>query len=122
MKISIIGAGIAGLSTAIALRRWPRPRTGNLRGKSCGPKAAGAGLALGANAVMAFDQIGVKNQVLAVSNVLEHFEILDATGRVITMSDNLAINRNLQTVSNFAVHRADLQRVLLAEYLACPCA
>jgi 2-polyprenyl-6-methoxyphenol hydroxylase-like FAD-dependent oxidoreductase len=115
MKISIIGAGIAGLTTAIALRKYRPDLELEIFEASPELKAAGAGLALGANAVMAFDQIGVKNEVMTVSNVLEHFEILDETGRVITKSDNLAINRNLQTVSNFAVHRADLQRVLLAQ-------
>ncbi|MBK8565851.1 MAG: FAD-dependent monooxygenase [Saprospiraceae bacterium] len=120
MKISIIGAGIAGLTTAIALRKYRPDLELEIFEASPELKAVGAGLALGANAVMAFEQIGVKNEVLAVSNVLEHFEILDGTGRVITKSDNLAINRNLQTVSNFAVHRADLQRVLLAQIFGLP--
>jgi len=115
MKISIIGAGIGGLTTAISLRKFRPDIQLEIFESSLELKAAGAGLALGANAVMAFEQLGVKDEVLAVSNVLEMFQILDATGRVITKSDNLAINRNLQTISNFAVHRADLQTVLLAQ-------
>ncbi len=120
MKITIIGAGIAGLSTAIAIRKYRPDIELEIFEASPELKAVGAGLALAANAVMAFDQMGVKDAVLAVSNVLEHFEILDATGRVITKSDNLAINRNLQTVSNFAVHRADLQRALVAQLPGVP--
>lgn len=115
MKITIIGAGIAGLTTAIALRKFRPDLELEIYEGSPELRAAGAGLALGANAVLGFEQIGVKAEVLAVSNVLESFKILDPKGKVITQSDNLTINRNLQTISNFAVHRADLQQVLLAQ-------
>lgn len=115
MKISIIGAGIAGLTTAISLRKF-RPDIQLEIFESCADiKAAGAGLGLGANAVAAFDHIGIKPQVLAVSNVLDGFRILDAKGRLITQTNNIAINLQLHTVSNFTVHRADLQQVLLAQ-------
>jgi 2-polyprenyl-6-methoxyphenol hydroxylase-like FAD-dependent oxidoreductase len=120
MKITIIGAGIAGLSVAIALRKY-RPEI-ELEIFEASPelKPVGAGLALAANAIMAFEQIGIKDPVLAVSKVLEHFEILDGTGRVLTKSDNLAINRQLHTVSNFSVHRADLQAVLFSQISGLP--
>lgn len=115
MKTTIIGAGIAGLTTAIALRKFRPDLNLEIYEGSTELRAAGAGLGLGANAVLGFEQIGLKDAVLAVSKVLESFQILDPKGRVITQSDNLAINRNLQTISNFAVHRADLQQVLLAQ-------
>ncbi len=115
MKISIIGAGIGGLTTAIALRKYRPDLDLEIFEGSPELKAAGAGLALAANAVAAFDQIGVKDEVLAVSNVLEGFRVLDPKGRLITQTNNIAINHNLQTISNFSVHRADLQRVLLAQ-------
>jgi 2-polyprenyl-6-methoxyphenol hydroxylase-like FAD-dependent oxidoreductase len=120
MKITIIGAGIAGLTTAIALRKYRPDIELEIFEGSPELQPVGAGLVLAANAVMAFDSLGVKDPVLAVGNVLEHFEILDATGRVITRNDNLAINRDLQTISNFSVHRADLQRVLLAQLPSVP--
>lgn len=115
MTFTIIGAGIAGLTTAIAIRKYRPDIDLEIYEASPELRAAGAGLALGANAVLAFDQLGIKQKVLAVSNIMEHFEILDAGGRPITRSNNLAIDRHLQTVSNFAVHRADLQEVLLAQ-------
>ncbi|MCF8245861.1 MAG: FAD-dependent monooxygenase [Saprospiraceae bacterium] len=115
MKITIIGAGIAGLTVAISLRKFRPDLELEIYEGSPELRAAGAGLALGANAILGFDHIGVKTEVLAASNVLECFKILDPKGRVITQSDNLVINRNLQTISNFAVHRADLQQVLLAQ-------
>jgi 2-polyprenyl-6-methoxyphenol hydroxylase-like FAD-dependent oxidoreductase len=120
MKITIIGAGIAGLSTAIALRKYRPEIKVEIYEGSTELKPIGAGLVLAANAVMAFGQLGVQDKVLAVGKVLEHFEILDATGRVLTRNDNLAINRNLQTISNFAVHRADLHRVLLEQLPGVP--
>ncbi|MBI1225052.1 MAG: monooxygenase [Bacteroidetes bacterium] len=115
MKITIIGAGIAGLTTAIALRKFRPDLNLEIYEGSKELRAAGAGLGLGANAVLGFEQIGLKDAVLTVSKVLDSFQVLDAKGKVITQSDNLAINRNLQTISNFAVHRADLQQVLLAQ-------
>lgn len=115
MKITIIGAGIAGLTVAIALRKYRPDLELEIFESSLELRPAGAGLALGANAILGFEELGVKDEVLEVSNVLHFFKILDPAGRVITKSDNLAINRNLKTVSNFAVHRADLQRVLLAQ-------
>ncbi len=120
MKITIIGAGIAGLTTAIALRKYRPDIELEIFEGSPELRPVGAGLVLAANAVMAFDSLGIKDTVLAVGNVLEHFEILDATGRVITHNDNLAINRDLQTISNFSVHRADLQQVLLAQLPGVP--
>lgn len=115
MKISIIGAGIAGLSAAIALRKYRPDIELELFEGSPELRAAGAGLALGANAILGFEQMGIKDQVLSVSNVLHRFKVFDRRAKVISQSDNLSINRKLNTVSNFAVHRADLQRVLLAE-------
>ncbi len=120
MKITIIGAGIAGLTTAIALRKYRPELDLEIFEGSPELKPLGAGLVLAANAIMAYERLGVSDAVLSVGNVLEHFEVLDSTGRVITRNDNLAINRNLHTVSNFAVHRADLQRVLLAQIHGTP--
>ncbi|MCB9337546.1 MAG: FAD-dependent monooxygenase [Lewinellaceae bacterium] len=115
MKITIIGAGIGGLATAIALRKFRPDIELEIFEGSPELKAVGAGLGLAANAVAALDQIGIKEQVLSVSNVLDSFRILDAKGRLISQTNNMAINRNLQVISNFSVHRADLQRVLLAQ-------
>lgn len=115
MKITIIGAGIAGLTTAISLRKYRPEISLEIYEASPELRPVGAGLALAANAVLAFEQLGVRDEVLAVSNLLESFSILDASGRILSKSDNLAINHNLQTISNFAAHRADLQRILLAQ-------
>lgn len=120
MKISIIGGGIGGLTTAIAIKKCRPDIELEIFEGSPELRAAGAGLALAANAVQGFDQIGVKDEVLSVSNVLHFFKVLDPAGRAIMQNDNLAINRNLQTISNFSVHRADLQRVLLAQILTVP--
>lgn len=113
MKIAVIGAGIGGLTTAIALRKYCPQWTVELYERSEVLRAAGAGLALGANAVLGFEQLGIQTQVLAQSNILEKFQILDGKGRIISETNNISINKNLHTVSNFAIHRADLQQVLL---------
>lgn len=113
MKITIIGAGIGGLTTAIALRKFRPDLELEIFEGSSELKAIGAGLGLGANAVLGYEQLGMKEKVLAVSNVLDCLQIRHFKGQVISRVDNLAINHNLQTISNFSIHRADLQRVLL---------
>jgi 2-polyprenyl-6-methoxyphenol hydroxylase-like FAD-dependent oxidoreductase len=115
MNITIIGAGIGGLSAAIAIRKNLPAATIEIFEASSELKAVGAGLGLAANAVLAFDQLGIKDKVLAQSKVIERLKILDKKGRTLTETDNMALNRAFDTVSNFTVHRAALQEVLLSE-------
>ncbi len=113
MNVAIIGGGIAGLTTAIALGRYRPDLKVSIYECSREMKPVGAGLALAANAVRAFEQLGLSQHLLEGGRVLERFQILDKRGRVITQTDHLAANAAFNTVSNFAIHRADLQRLLL---------
>jgi 2-polyprenyl-6-methoxyphenol hydroxylase-like FAD-dependent oxidoreductase len=111
-KIAIIGAGIGGLTTAIAIKKYRPDLEVEVYESSPRLHAVGAGLGLGANAIISFEELGIKEAVLKVSNVLERFRILDKQGRTITETNNFTINKDLNTISNFAIHRADLQQVL----------
>jgi 2-polyprenyl-6-methoxyphenol hydroxylase-like FAD-dependent oxidoreductase len=115
MKISIIGAGIGGLSTALALKKYRPDIEVEIFESSFELKDIGAGLALAANAVIAFERLGIKEKVLAVSNILKRFQILTKKGNVINETDNLAVNKALNTISSFSIHRADLQKILIKE-------
>ncbi|WP_020601615.1 FAD-dependent monooxygenase [Spirosoma spitsbergense] len=107
---AILGGGIAGLTTAIALQRIGIRAT--LFEAAPDVKPVGAGLALAANAIQAFQRLGMADRVIASGRQLDAFSILDEWGKAITRSDSRAISQRYG-VNNFAIHRAELHRVLL---------
>jgi 2-polyprenyl-6-methoxyphenol hydroxylase-like FAD-dependent oxidoreductase len=111
MHISIIGGGIAGLTTALALRQIGVRVS--VYEASPEPKPLGAGIALAANAVKAFELLGIREHVLASGQPFESFAILDRRGRVITQTDHFATVEKYHVLGSFSIHRADLQRILL---------
>ncbi|MFD1139709.1 FAD-dependent monooxygenase [Larkinella insperata] len=116
-RFTIIGGGIAGLTTAIALRKAGIRAT--LFEAAPTVKAVGAGLALAANAVRAFQKLGIAAAVLPAGRLLDAFVILDERGRTITRTDSRAISQKYGT-DNFAIHRAALHQALLNQLTDCP--
>lgn len=106
----IVGAGIGGLTAAIALGRagWSAvvvERASKLQ-------ELGAGVALGVNAMVALGRLGLAEAVLAVGAPIERGEIRTPRGDVLSevaLAD-LAKQRGRPAV---CVHRADLQSVLI---------
>lgn len=108
----ILGGGIAGLTTAIALKKIGIEAV--VAESAPEIKAVGAGLALAANAMMALRQIGVAEQVIQEGRELLAFSIYDQKGKLISRTDTDPANSKFG-ISNFTIHRADLHRVLLAQ-------
>lgn len=113
MNITIVCAGIGGLTTAIALRKYFPSANVEIFEGSEELKPVGAGIGLGANAVMAFRELDIAEAVLAESRIIEKFRILDKAGRVLTQTNNFALNKAHNIVSNFSIHRTNLQQALL---------
>ncbi|WP_256006737.1 FAD-dependent monooxygenase [Pedobacter deserti] len=116
MKVSIIGAGIAGLGTAIALKKAGIDIEIFEAGATISP--AGAGLGLAPNAVKALEKLGIADQVLPCGIQLPYFNIFSSKGK------HLAVNRSTEIQSrygldNFAIHRDALHRCLLEELGHC---
>lgn len=111
MKIAIAGAGIAGLTTAIALNK----KGFDVTVYEAAPqlKAVGAGISLSANAIKALEVLGVKNSVVAKGHFLEKLSILNHKGKVLT-STNSAQLKTVFGDDNFAIKRSDLHEVLLS--------
>jgi 2-polyprenyl-6-methoxyphenol hydroxylase-like FAD-dependent oxidoreductase len=114
-KIAIIGAGIGGLTTALALRKFRPDISVQIFERSPELKAVGAGITLAANAMAAFEQLEIHEKVAHKSTILHRVKILDKAGNIITQTDNISIDKELGTISSFSIHRAHLQALLLAE-------
>lgn len=110
-RIAIIGGGIGGLTLAIALQR--KGFSVNVYEGAPKIQPLGAGLVLAANAMKAFMDIGIGDAVLKAGSVLKLLRIKDEKGRVLTETDSEALSRKFGVINNFAIHRADLHRVLV---------
>jgi 2-polyprenyl-6-methoxyphenol hydroxylase-like FAD-dependent oxidoreductase len=105
IRVIIVGAGIGGLSAAIALRRQGHEVVVFERAPRLEP--VGAGITLFANAMNALDRLGVAEAVSAAGAAARHSAILTSDGRELsTLPADL-----LQGA--IAVHRGDLQAALL---------
>ena len=111
-QITIIGGGIAGLTTAIALNK--KGFKTQIFESASEINAVGAGLGLGANAIMAFDRLGLKNEVIERGRALPSFSIYDQKKKLITRTDSHKVSARYG-VDNFTIHRAELHQLLLSK-------
>ncbi|HEX8656970.1 MAG TPA: FAD-dependent monooxygenase [Hymenobacter sp.] len=111
MDIIIIGAGIGGLTAAHALLQQGHA----VRVFEAAPalREVGAGVVLGANAMHALDRLGLHAAVRAEGEPVTHLALLNRQGQVLNAADTTPFTRRLG-YDNLAIHRAALQRVLLA--------
>jgi 2-polyprenyl-6-methoxyphenol hydroxylase-like FAD-dependent oxidoreductase len=107
--VSIIGGGIAGLTTALALKKVGIEA--HVFEASEQLKPVGAGLGLGANAMKAFKVLGIYDDVVRNGNILPSFSIYDDRGNIITKTtfDKVA------EIGSFAIHRAQLHQLLVSQ-------
>ena len=105
MHVIIIGAGIGGLTTAIALQQAGISFT--LYEKSEGLRASGAGISLWPNATRILKKFGVLDSLLAQGQLIERTQIQSDQGRALTQLD-------LRPFSDcaFCIQRALLQSTL----------
>jgi 2-polyprenyl-6-methoxyphenol hydroxylase-like FAD-dependent oxidoreductase len=104
-KILVIGGGIGGAATALALHRAGLEpvlyeRTEKLR-------EVGAGIALWANATHVLKELGVLDDALRVGDVVTNYQFLSQAGKELV---NLRVNHH--EVPAIGIHRADLQALL----------
>ncbi|MBL7829322.1 MAG: FAD-dependent monooxygenase [Saprospiraceae bacterium] len=111
-KITIIGGGIAGLTTAIALKNIGI--RADVYEAAPAFKPLGAGLLLAANAIQGYQNLGIAEKIISKGHLLPYFKVLDQNGKVITSADAGSIGRKYG-LHNFAIHRADLHEALVTE-------
>ena len=108
-RIAIIGGGIGGLTTAIALRQFGfKPQVFE---QAPVLLDVGAAIALWSNAMRVLRVLKLEDQVVEKAGVIEQIRWVDQHGRLIN-SVNLKAGKD-SDVPSVALHRADLQRVLV---------
>ncbi|WP_421895805.1 FAD-dependent monooxygenase [Marinoscillum sp.] len=108
LTITIIGGGIAGLCTALALQN--RGIRAEVFEASPKLEPVGAGLGLGANAMLAFKELGIYDDVVRIGRSLPSFTLYDHLGKRIS---HTSFDPH-DTIGSFTIHRASLHELLLS--------
>ncbi|OAS13799.1 FAD-dependent monooxygenase [Paenibacillus oryzisoli] len=108
-KAIVVGAGIGGLCTALALHQqgW----IVSVYDKASSLREAGAGIVLAANAMKALDVLGVGGAVRKAGAPVVQADIRSWDGKLIT-SLPAAKQAELYGTQSYVIHRADLQAIL----------
>ena len=110
MKVIIIGAGIGGLTTAIALQQ--RGIAYEIYDAAQGNLAVGAGIMLGANAMRVYDRLGIAGELRKRAVLADNIYIRNCRGEILQEINNAEVEQKYGT-GTYALHRASLQEVLL---------
>lgn len=111
--IDILGSGIGGLTTAIALQqKGIRTR---LFEQAHEIKQIGTGIGLGNNAMQVFAKLGLKDAIEAKGNAISQVNVTDKQLNPLTRSDLRPFEAKYNA-KNMVIHRGDLQHILL-DYL-----
>ena len=111
-EFTIIGAGVAGLTAGYALQSIGRTYTIFEQSKAI--RGIGAGFGLAANAMQAFELLGLRSEIEQIGHHLNSYNILDTKGNILFTPDTDSLSHNYQQ-RNFAIHRADLHQYLLSK-------
>ncbi|WP_425628916.1 FAD-dependent monooxygenase [Cellulophaga lytica] len=106
---AIIGAGIGGLTTALAFEKLNIPY--HLYEKAEDINAIGAGIWLAPNALKVYEWLGILDQIKNAGNSIDRITI--ATADLQTLTDSKQDEAKEEYgYSTVAIHRAELQKVL----------
>lgn len=106
----IIGAGIGGLCTALALRKIGIEATVYERSGILGN--VGAGLVVAANAIRSLRRIGLGDEAVAAGSKLHLTQIRASNGDILASTD-MSSYESLFGAPTIAIHRAALHKVLM---------
>ncbi len=112
-EIAIVGGGICGLTTAVALEQ--RGISPTVYEAATEYEPIGAGILLQTNAMLVFERLGLAHRIRARGKPLGGGGLRSPDGTYMTRFDLDAVERSEFGCGFVAIHRADLQRVLLDE-------
>ncbi len=110
MTIDIIGAGIGGLTTAVALEQ--KGYNVNLYEQAKTIRPVGAGIVLANNAMQVYEKLGLRKQLEAAGNRISAIQLTTSDLKVLSTMDMAYFEEKYQ-VNNIAIHRAELQQILV---------
>ncbi|HTH58111.1 MAG TPA: FAD-dependent monooxygenase [Cyclobacteriaceae bacterium] len=112
MKCAIIGAGIGGLTVAIALKK----KGFDVKVYEAAPeiKPLGAGIVMATNAMLVFQRLDLAEKVKAAGNLIKEGFICDQRWKPIQQMDVDYVSQKYG-VGSYAFHRAELHKVLIDE-------
>jgi 2-polyprenyl-6-methoxyphenol hydroxylase-like FAD-dependent oxidoreductase len=110
MTFDIIGSGIGGLTTAIALEQ--KGFKVRIFEQTSQVKPLGAGIILANNAMQVFEKLGLRQAIEKKGNPISSMNITDAQLKALSKID-LAYFEQKHKVKNIAIHRGDLQEILI---------
>ncbi len=108
----IIGAGIGGLTTAIALAQ--KGIQVQIYERASEIKEVGAGVWIAPNGMQIFDKLGIAQEVAAAGTKLKRISVVDLNYKPISVIDGAEIEAKHQ-FGTIAIHRATLQQILAAK-------
>jgi 2-polyprenyl-6-methoxyphenol hydroxylase-like FAD-dependent oxidoreductase len=109
---TIIGGGIAGLTTAIALQQAGFETLVFEAAPEF--REVGAGIALSINAMKALAALRLSEEISTKGRLMETFTIYDERGRKLSQTSNTSLN-GTHGPGNFVIHRAELQSFLVSK-------
>ena len=109
MQISIIGAGIGGLTLGNILKQQNLDFT--IYESAPEIKPVGAGIMMAVNAMQIFEKLGLKEEIENAGNKIHGIFITDEKLKTISTTNILALEKKFNSF-NIAIHRADLQNIL----------
>ncbi|NRD19468.1 FAD-dependent monooxygenase [Winogradskyella eckloniae] len=110
MHIDIIGAGIGGLTTAIALEQ--KGIKTRIFEQSAELKHVGAGIILANNAMQVYEKLGLKAIIEANGNPISSMHITRSNLNPLSKIDLTYFEKKYHT-KNIAIHRGTLQQILI---------
>ena len=110
MQVAIVGAGIGGLTLAIALKK--AGISFRVYEATAEIKPVGAGIALANNAMQVYRHLGVAAQLNHKGTRISTVKLTDLNLRVLDQTSLLSFEQYYQ-LANIAIHRSDLHRILL---------
>ena len=111
-NIDIIGAGIGGLTMAITLKQRGLNATVYESSKLLRP--VGAGIILASNAMQVFKKLGLQGNIEKAGNRISFMKITNEQLQPLSVV-NLSKYEQKYGVSNIAIHRGELQKILANE-------
>ncbi|MEY8760307.1 FAD-dependent monooxygenase [Chryseobacterium tongliaoense] len=108
-SISIIGAGISGLTLGNILKQHALDFT--IYESVPEIKPVGAGIMMAINAMQIFDRLGLKEKIENAGNKIHGISITDENLKPISKTNVLELEKKYNSC-NVAIHRAELQKIL----------